>query len=98
MKEIHRRMDVEGEVYDLSFIRNKQQMEIDFLITKNKKPHLMIEVKESDANESPNLSSFRKYFNGVPQLQLVKNLQKGHKTKSGVHVQPLSQWLAKMEF
>lgn len=38
LKEIHFRIDTKGEVYDLNYLRNKQGKEIDFLITKNKKP------------------------------------------------------------
>lgn len=98
LKEIHFRHDVHGEIYDLHYIRNKQKKEIDFLVTKNRKPQLMIEVKESDASPSENFSTFEKQLPGVAKLQLVKNLKDERLSKSGIHIVPMHSWLARMDF
>ncbi len=98
LKEIHYRQDVLGQVYDLHFLRNKQEKEVDFLITKNKKPHVMIEVKQGDDSSSGSFSAFDKYFPGISKIQLVKNLTKPRKTRQGVLITPLGLWLSKMDF
>ncbi|MEQ1665848.1 MAG: DUF4143 domain-containing protein, partial [Bdellovibrionales bacterium] len=98
MKEIYFRRDCKGEVFGLNYIRNKQGNEIDFLITKKKKPHMLIEVKESDSEPSPNFKSFEKYVPGVQKVQLVKNLERGFTNKEGISVLPMASWLATMNF
>jgi predicted AAA+ superfamily ATPase len=97
LKEIHYRQDCLGQIYDLHFIRNKQQREVDFLITKNRKPITLIEVKQSDGSESENFHYFTKYFPEAKKVQLVYNLEKPFLTKNGVQILPMAQWLAKLE-
>lgn len=98
LKEIHYRRDVKGEIYDLHYLKNKQQREIDFLITKNRVPHLMIEIKESDREVSENFSIFEKHLPKAGKIQLVKNLEREFLSRQGVRVVPLSQWLGLMDF
>jgi len=98
LKEIHYRRDCLGENYDLHYVRNKKQQEIDFLITQNKKPSLLVEVKQSDSSESSSFKAFDKYFADIPKVQLVQNLDKPFKTKNGVHILPLAKWLSEMPF
>ncbi len=97
-KEIHFRQDALGENFDLFYVRNKQKKEIDFLITKNKKPHRLIEVKTSDVIPSENFQSFSKAFVGVPKIQLVRNLDHDRLTKEDVLVTPVYKWLSQMDF
>lgn len=98
LKEIHFRMDTRGEVYDLNYLRNKQGKEIDFLITKNKKPYMMIEVKESDSETSKIFEVFEKALPNLKKVQLVKNLKEERLTKKNVLISPMREWLAKMDF
>lgn len=58
---------------ELKFLKNKEQKEIDFLITKNNKPWLPIEVKNNDEQLSPNWRIFLKI---LPCKQGVQILQK----------------------
>ena len=47
--------------YDLHFLRDKDKQEVDFLVTKNRKPWIMIEVKTSmNDSLSSNLDKFSK--------------------------------------
>lgn len=94
LKEIHYALDAKGQVFSLHFLRNKQKKEIDFLITKAKKPYLLIEVKESESEVSENFSTFEKYFPEIKKIQLVKNLTRGFISKKNVHVVPMHQWLS----
>lgn len=94
LKEIHYALDAKGLPFDLHFVRNKQKKEIDFLITKFKKPHLLLEVKESDSEVSENFAVFSKYFPEIKKIQLVKNLNRGFISKSNIHVIPMHEWLS----
>lgn len=98
LKEIYYLNDVEGEDYDLHFLRDKDQNEVDFLITKSKKPIIAIEVKTSDVSIS---SGFKKLtdqllvnFPELKRVQLVKNLERDFSTKDGVKVLNLEKYLA----
>ena len=56
------------------------------------KPALMIEVKWSDSDRSPNFSFFGKHFDEVRKIQVVKELRQG-KNLSGRHTNPNSSKL-----
>lgn len=98
LKEIHLRMDTLGEIFDLHFLQNKQKNEIDFILTKDRKPYMMIEVKESDSQASANFAYFEKALPGLKKVQLVKNLSQSRQTAQGVLITPLAEWLEKMDF
>lgn len=98
LKEIYYLNDCEGEDYNLHFLRDKDQNEVDFLITKNAKPHIAIEVKSTDTSIS---SGFIKLTNQIlkqhPQLrriQLVKSLDRNFSNKAGIEVLNLQKFLA----
>lgn len=62
--------------FDLHYIRNKEKEEVDFLVTSNREPKLLIESKLSDDHASKSLLKFQSVLN-VPAVQLVN--------KPGVH-------------
>ncbi|MBF0362057.1 MAG: ATP-binding protein [Oligoflexia bacterium] len=57
---------------ELFYLRNKQKSEVDFLITINKKPYLMIEIKVSDENPSKSILSFGRELNCTLLIQAVQ--------------------------
>lgn len=59
LKAVHFWVDTGLGHFDLFFLRDKDQQEVDFLITKDDKPWLLIEVKSS---ETKALSNSLKYF------------------------------------
>jgi predicted AAA+ superfamily ATPase len=97
LKEVHWLKDVKGQEFDLHFIRNRQGKEIDFLITKGKNPHLLIEVKESDDSVSDSFSLFDKYCHGIKKIQIVKNVKSPYLSKNKVHVVRASEWLSEVK-
>lgn len=61
--------------FELFFLRDKEQNEVDFLITQNKKPWLLVEVKSSYKEElNKNLKIFQKNLNVPHAVQLAYNL------------------------
>jgi len=94
-KEVQRRCDVEGEEPGLHCIRNKDGHEVDFLVTRNKRPHLMLEVIWSDNNLSPN---FRKLLpkapeEAVPCIQIVGELERAKSFPTGERVMAAQEFL-----
>lgn len=64
--------------FELYFLRDKEQREIDFLVTKDQKPWLLLEVKSSSNQSiSKNLLYFQKQLNAKHVLQLAYDLPYG---------------------
>ena len=75
LKAIHFWNDSGFGNFDLYFLRTKDQKEVDFLITKERKPWLMVEVKSSGKEAlSPNLLHFQKELNAPHVLQVAMDL------------------------
>jgi len=94
LKEIHFREDCFGESMQLYYLRNKEGREIDFLITNNDKPQIMIEVKWGDKSISPNFNTFSQYFPGVKKIQLVKELKREKTWPDGSEMRIAHKWLS----
>lgn len=56
--------------FELYFLRDKDKKEVDFLITKNEKPFILVEVKNSHKGLSPNLFHFQKQLNSQFVFQI----------------------------
>ena len=56
--------------FNVHYIRNKEKEEVDFLISENNAPKLLIETKLNDTNPSKPLVKFQRQLN-VPAIQLV---------------------------
>jgi len=57
--------------FDLYYIRNKQKQEVDFLVTQNKSPWFLAEVKLADKNISPVLSLMQEQTGAKHAFQIV---------------------------
>jgi predicted AAA+ superfamily ATPase len=93
LKEVHRLEDVEGEKLDLLFIRDKDEREIDFVITRNGKPHHFMEVKWADSNLSANLQRFLSN-QSIKRTQIVAELEQVKSFPSGERIVPARRFLS----
>jgi hypothetical protein len=93
-KEIHFREDCFGEERKLFYIKNKEGKEIDFCITSDNMPSLLLEVKWKDNNLSTNLVKFRKFFPDVKMIQISKMLSREKTFPNGVELRHASKWLS----
>ncbi len=76
LKACHYWTDTGEGSFDLNYLRNKEKQEVDFLITKNKIPWLMVEAKLSDTQISNKIADkFIQYFN-CPYVQVT--FENGH--------------------
>jgi len=60
--------------YDLYYIRDKQKNEVDFLVSKNKRPWFLVEVKTGDVKLSPALKRFQSCTGAKHAFQVVFDL------------------------
>jgi hypothetical protein len=93
LKEVHLLEDVEGEKLDLLFIRDKDEREIDFVITRNGKPHHFMEVKWADSNLSANLQRFLSN-QSIKRTQIVAELEQVKSFPSGERIVPARRFLS----
>ena len=76
LKAVHFWNDLGLGDYGLHFVRDKEKREVDFLISKNQKPWMLIEVKLSDnKNISPALHTYTKALNPEFSFQVVMNME-----------------------
>ena len=82
----------------LHFVRDRDQREVDFLITKDNQPFLLVEAKWSDEVPSQSLIHFQQRL-GVPAVQLVgtKRVRRFYGSgKTGVLVSTAADWLGQL--
>jgi len=94
LKEIHYIEDCYGEQAHLYYLKTKDSKEIDFFITRNEVPFLMIEVKWADSTPNRNFSIFGKRFPGVKKVQIVKKLDREKTYPNGTEIRSAHNWLA----
>ena len=91
-KEIHRAQDVDGENVDLYFIKNKDGQEIDFLVTREKQPYQLVEVKWKDASLSQNFKRFLAE-QSLKRVQVVGTIEEAKSFPGGERIEPAKDFL-----
>ena len=84
--------------FNLHYIRNKDKEEVDFLITENNNPLLLIETKYGEETLSKNLINFQNKLN-IPAVQLVNTKNTFKYLKNGnnkILVVTAYRWLASL--
>jgi predicted AAA+ superfamily ATPase len=101
LKAVHLWNDVGLGDYGLHFIRDKEKREVDFVVTKNNQPWMLIEVKLSNnKNISPSLKHFHLQLKPEFTLQVVLNMDYVQKScfikKNEIQIVPLKTFLAQL--
>ncbi len=96
IKQLHFLRDRDGYQYELSYVRDKEKREVDFVILKDKRPLTLIEAKWADASVSPALLYFANKLKPKSCLQIVGELKKDFK-KAGVLVSHPTRSLTSLE-
>jgi predicted AAA+ superfamily ATPase len=96
LKEINYLADCYGEEKHIYYFRNKDGREVDFCITSNGEPTIMIEVKWKDDNVSPNFKIFQKSFPDVKMLQIVKDLKREKTFPNRIEIRSAHNWLSRL--
>jgi hypothetical protein len=88
--------DMGHGTFTLHFIKNKEQLEVDFLIADAGEPLVLIEAKRSDKEPSPALKKFQSALK-IPGIQLVEESKIYRMIPNGgqdILVAPSYQWLS----
>ena len=72
IKICHFWTDTGTGLFDLSFVRDKEKREVDFLIIKDKKPWMLVECKSQSKNISPDLLYYSEQLKTPLNFQLVE--------------------------
>jgi len=91
------RKDAFGENWGLYYLRDKEDREVDFVVTRNRRVHWLIEVKSSDRDLSRALKYYTDKLKPVESIQLVRNLDRPLEI-SGCKILPLGKWLEALSF
>ena len=84
--------------FELHFIKNKEQQEVDFVIANEHRPILLIEAKLADMQPSAALKKFQRVL-GIPAVQLINEGDVYTVLKNGdlpILVAPAFQWLSQL--
>ena len=84
---------------ELTYVRDKEKREVDFLIAENNRPRVLVECRLSDAALSPHLLAFQEALNVPHAVQLLRvHDQARHTTIGGRHqwVVSADRWLTKL--
>ncbi len=84
--------------FSLHFVKNKEQQEVDFLLTHDREPFLLIETKLSSTQPSNALKKFQNALN-IPAVQLINKgdgFQVLSNGKQSLLIAPACQWLARL--
>ncbi|MBF0361550.1 MAG: ATP-binding protein [Oligoflexia bacterium] len=80
LKNVHAWTDLGDGEFELHYVRDKQKREVDFLVTKDRKPYLLLEVKSNNSHPTNSLIYFQNLLKPTFCIQLVK--EKKHEISS----------------
>ena len=95
LKACHYWTDLAHGVFDLWFVRTKDGTEVDFLVSRDGEPWMLVECKTGDTAPAPALRRFARELGTKHNLQLVE--QEGHDrvyAEHGVRVLSYQRFLA----
>ncbi|OGS20122.1 MAG: hypothetical protein A2252_11165 [Elusimicrobia bacterium RIFOXYA2_FULL_39_19] len=95
LKFCHYLYDVKGHKAELKFLRDKQQREVDFLITVDNKPWFCVEVKNSKQEISKSLYYYKKSLK-IPHSYQIVNENGVNYIKDGIQVVSAPVFLASL--
>lgn len=98
LKEVDFRNDCLGERRGLCYLRDRDGREVDFLVTLDAKPSLLIEAKLGEESPAGAFKHFAPGLAGAAALQLVYAMDKPRSHSSGIKILPAAKWLSEMSF
>ena len=93
LKECHFRQDCLGQEWELYYVGRKGGAEIDFLLTEDGSPRILIEVKTARDVPSKNFQIIGESFPHIKKIQLVGNLHRERTFPDGTEIRDLARWL-----
>jgi uncharacterized protein len=85
--------------FELYFLRDKSQREVDFLVTRDQEPWLLVEAKSSEQKLTTSLSYYQQLTNAPFAFQVTKNMpyvDYNCFSKKGVFIVPAQTFLSQL--
>lgn len=91
------RSDAFRENWELFYLRDRDEREVDFVVTRDQRVEWLIEVKASDDRVGTSLRRYHKKLQPSQSLQLVLNLDQ-RQEREGIKIVPLGPRLAALPY
>jgi predicted AAA+ superfamily ATPase len=88
--------DRDGYEYRVHYLRDKDKREVDFVVLKEGKPHLLVEAKWNDSEISPALRYYAERLKPKHIVQIVGELKQPYQ-KDGIRVLSAASYFAKLD-
>ncbi len=93
LKWVHWRQDSEGEDLELCAFRDRDGREVEFVVSEQMTPRLLVQCRWSDARVSKSLRYLHRKFPGADAWQISAVGRKDIQTADGIRVAPALQLL-----
>jgi hypothetical protein len=88
LKWVHWEQDTQGRDLELRYFRDRDDREVDFVVTERRRPVLMVETKLGDTDVERGLSALHDRFPECPAWQVHATGSKDYQTPAGIRVAP----------
>jgi len=88
LKWVHFEQDTSGRELELRFFRDVDRREVDFVVTENRRPILLVECKLKDRNIDLGLRYLKKRFPDATAIQIALSGQRDFVTPDGIRAMP----------
>ena len=96
LKWVHFQQDTLGYDYELNYFRDIDGREVDFVVTKDNKPVVLIEAKWNDSEISKSLKYLKHKFPDVESWQISAAGKKDYQSQEGIRVCHALKFLSKL--
>ena len=93
LKWVHFEQDTKGREVDLAYFRDIDGREVDFVVTENRKPIMLVECKWGDDDLSKSLRYLKNKFPKAAAWQIHAAGKKDYETEEGIRVAPAIELL-----
>ncbi len=93
LKWVHFEQDVKGRELDLCYFRDVEGREVDFVVTENQKPVMLVECKWADDAINPTLKYLKTKFPEAKAWQVHAMGKKDYQSPEGIRVAPALELL-----
>jgi uncharacterized protein len=94
LKWVHHEEDTQGRDLELRYFRDRDGREVDFVVTEDRKPVLLVEAKWADAGLDPSLRYLAARCPGAAAWQVSATGKRSYVTPEGIRVAPALELLS----
>ncbi|HBR14738.1 MAG TPA: AAA family ATPase [Candidatus Omnitrophica bacterium] len=93
LKWVHFEQDTKGREVELSYFRDIDGREVDFVVTENRRPIMLVECKWADDEVSKSLRYLKNKFPNAEAWQIHAVGKKDYETQEGIRIAPALEFL-----